>query len=58
MFSWLYKLKIICQRQMIPLNVVQFTKFMYFCNRISKKTYDEKDIIRWNARFVDVHVLY
>ena len=58
MFSWLYKLKIICQSQMIPLNVVQFTKFMYFCNQNSKKTYDEKDLVRWNARFVDVCILY
>ena len=58
MFSWLYKLKIICQSQMIPLNVVQFTKFMYFCTIIFKKTYDEKDIVRWNARFVDVCILY
>ena len=35
--------------------MLQFTKFMYFCNRISKKINDEKDIIRWNIRFADVY---
>lgn len=32
--------------------LVQFTKFMYFCNQKSKKTGNEKDIMGWNARFV------
>jgi hypothetical protein len=31
---------------------------MYFCNQISKKTTDEKDIIRWNALFDGMHVLH